>query len=195
MRDMVYINWVRSVISYMARLFNLGLLLFTTLVAAPAWSEIYKWVDDNGVVNYSNRPPYNRKVEELDLNSVTVSVIETDKTDQRAAWVVKSEVSEVSALRQKVDQLESQLEAERYARQYTAGSVAIPSGGEYVYPGYLYTPTTAVFVRHRLRGQPIIPTRFIRTPMTPRHSFPGVRHTGFPANTIPSRLLHNRGRR
>lgn len=181
MRDLVYINWVRSIISNMARLFNLGLLLLATLVAAPAWSEIYKWVDDNGVVNYSNRPPYNRKAEELDLNSVTVSVIETNKTDQRAAWTVKSEVS---ALRQKVDQLESQLEAERYARQYTAdtgvGVGAMPGGGYYGYPGYLYAPTVVVFPRSHLRRQMIIPTRFIRTPMTPKHSFPGVRHTGFP---------------
>jgi hypothetical protein len=161
----------------MARLFNLGLLLFTTLVAAPAWSEIYKWVDDDGVVNYSNLPPSNPKAKELDLDSVPVSVIETDKTDQRAAWAVKSEVS---SLRQKVNQLESQIEAERYTRQYAAESGAMPGGGEYGYPGYLYAPAVVVFPRSHLRRQMIIPTRFIRSPMTPRHSFPGVQHTGFP---------------
>ncbi len=166
----------------MARFFKFGLLLLVILVAAPAWSQIYKWVDDNGVVNYSNQPPSNRKAEELDLNSVTVSVIETDKIDQRAAVAAKSEVS---ALRQKVEQLESQLEAERYARGYSAESGAMPVV-EYGYPGYLYAPTTVVFARHHLRRPLVIPTQFIRTPMTPRRSFPGARHAGFPASMTPS---------
>ena len=164
-------------ITDMARLFSLGLLCLATFVAGPAWSQIYKWVDDDGVVNYSNQPPSNRKAEELDLNSVPVSVIETSKTDQRAAWAVKSEVS---ALRQKVDQLESQLEAERYGRQYAAESAATPVGSEYVYPGYLYAPSTVTFVRHPLRRTHLIPTRFNRMPMSPRRSFPGMRHAGFP---------------
>ncbi len=165
----------------MARLFKLGLLLLGTLVAAPAWSEVYKWVDENGVVNYSNQPPSNRKAEELDLNSVTVSVIETDKIDQRAAVAA---TSEVSTLRQKVDQLESQLEAERYARQYTAGAGAMPV--DYGYPGYLYAPAAVVFVQPHLRIPLVIPTRFIRTPMTPRRSFPNVRHAGFPSGVTSS---------
>ncbi len=46
----------------MARLFKLGLLFLGTLLAAPAWSEVYKWVDENGVVNYSNRPPPTAKL-------------------------------------------------------------------------------------------------------------------------------------
>ena len=155
----------------MARLFKLGLLLLVTLAAAPASSQVYKWVDDNGVVNYSDQPPSNRKAEELDLNSVTVSVIETDKIDQRAAVAA---TSEVSALRQKVDQLESQLEAERYAHRYSTVSGAMPV--EYGYPGYLYAPTTVVFARHHLRRPLVIPTQFIRTP----RRFPSMRHAGFP---------------
>ena len=148
-----------------------------TLVAVPAWSQIYKWVDDNGVVNYSSQPPSNRKAEELDLDSVTVSVIETYKTDQRAAWAAKSEVN---ALRQKVDQLENQLEAERNALKYAAAAGASPGEGAYGYPGYLYAPTAVIFVRSHLRRQLIIPTLHIRTPMAPRRSFPGMRHAGFP---------------
>ena len=163
----------------MARLFNLGLLLLATIVAAPAWSQIYKWVDDDGVINYTNLPPSNPKAKELDLDSVPVSVIETDKTDQRAAWAIKSEVS---ALRQEVDQLQRQLESERYASQYTAGSGegAMPDGGYYGYPGYLYAPTVAVFARSHLRRHSVNPTRFIRTPTMPRRSFFGTRHSRFP---------------
>ncbi len=85
----------------MARLFNLGLLLLATIVAAPAWSQIYKWVDDDGVINYTNLPPSNPKAKKLDLESVPVSVIETDKRGQRAVWAIKSEVS-AAALAQPV---------------------------------------------------------------------------------------------
>jgi len=159
----------------MARLFNLGLLLLATIIADPAWSQIYKWVDDDGVINYTNLPPSNSKAEELDLDSVPVSVIETDKTDQRAVWAIKSEVN---ALRQEVDQLQRQLESERYASQYAAESGAMPV--EYGYPGYLYAPTAVVFVRSHLRRHSVTPTRFIRTPMTPRRSFFGTRQSRFP---------------
>ncbi len=181
MRELVYIKRATFRINGMAGFFKLGLLLLGTLLAAPAWSEIYKWVDENGVVNYSNQPPSNRKAEELDLNSIPISVIETDKIDQRAAWAAKSEVS---SLRQKVDQLESQLQVERYARGYSAGSGAMPV--EYGYPGYLFAPTTVVFVRHHLRRPLVFPTQFIRTPMTPRHSFSGMQHAGFPSGMTPS---------
>lgn len=153
------------------------MLLLATLVAFPAWSQIYKWVDDDGVVNYSSSPPSNRKSEELDLNSVTVSVIETAKTDQRTAWAVKSEVS---GLRQKVEQLERQLEAERYARQYTTESEAMLREPEYGYPGTLYSPTAVVFVRPHLRRHLLIRTLPIQTPLAPKRSFPGMRHPRLP---------------
>jgi hypothetical protein len=32
-------------------------LILITLAAPPAYAETYKWVDANGVVNYSNTPP------------------------------------------------------------------------------------------------------------------------------------------
>jgi hypothetical protein len=169
----------------MARLVKLSLLLLTILAAGPAWSQVYKWVDENGVVNYSNQPPSNRKAQELDLNSVTLSVIETDKIDQRVAMAAQSEVG---ALRQKVEQLESRLEAERYARGYPAESGTIPVveyGYPYVYPGYLYAPGV-VYVQSHLRKSQVFPTKFIRTPMTPKHSFSGMQPAGFRTGMTPS---------
>jgi uncharacterized protein DUF4124 len=161
----------------MVRFFKLCLLLLGTLLAVPAWSEVYKWVDEDGVVNYSNQPPSNRKAEELDLNSIPISVIETDKVDQRAAWAAKSEVS---SLRQKVDQLESQLQAERYARGYSVEPAAAPV--DYGYPGYLYAPGVVFFQPHH-RKPHVKPTRFIPTP---RHSFSGMQPAGFPSGMTPS---------
>jgi len=169
----------------MARLFKLGLLLLTTLAPGPVWSEVYKWVDEDGVVNYSNQPPSNGKAQELDLNSVTLSVIETDKIDRRVAMAAQSEVG---ALRQKVEQLESRLEAERYTRGYPVDSVTMPVveyGYPYGYPGYLYAPGV-VYVQHHLRKSQIFPTNFIRTPMTSKHSFSGMQPAGFRTGMTPS---------
>jgi hypothetical protein len=38
---------------------NKGLItaLLTALLAAPAWAQVYRWVDDKGTVNYSNEGP------------------------------------------------------------------------------------------------------------------------------------------
>ena len=33
----------------------------TLLAAAPVAAQLYKWVDENGVTNYSNQPPANPK--------------------------------------------------------------------------------------------------------------------------------------
>lgn len=39
------------------RLAMKAVMLAAMLAAAPAWAEVYKWVDQNGVTNYSNEPP------------------------------------------------------------------------------------------------------------------------------------------
>ena len=102
-------------ITDMARLFSLGLLCLATFVAAPAWSQIYKWVDENGVINYTSEAPSNRKAEKLDLNSVPVSVINTYKTDQRAAWAKKSDAP-------------AQEQPQSAAQGYTALTILSPQG-------------------------------------------------------------------
>ncbi|HUL40996.1 MAG TPA: DUF4124 domain-containing protein [Burkholderiales bacterium] len=156
----------------MARLLNLGFVLLAALVAAPASSQIYKWVDENGVVNYTNQAPANGKAKELDLNSTRLSVIETGTPQELEMLKVKSEVG---YLRQKVDQLESQVESERYVGEYAAEPAATPVESEYLYPGYYYAP--GYFIRHYPRRPRVRPTRFINTPRVPGHSF----HTTQPA--------------
>ena len=52
----------------------LVVLLIAAAPAAPA--EIYRWVDERGVVNYGSKPPEGaKKVRQLDENAVTVSTI------------------------------------------------------------------------------------------------------------------------
>lgn len=87
-----------------------------TFAATPALAQIYKWVDDRGVVNYGNQPPDNRKAKELDTSAITLSVYEAPKPRQGA----EATRSEVASLGNKIDRLERQLEAERQARQYAA---------------------------------------------------------------------------
>ncbi len=51
--------------------------LAALLLAAPAaHAEIYKWVDEKGVVNYANTPPENRQSVKLDETQGRVSTIE-----------------------------------------------------------------------------------------------------------------------
>ncbi len=33
------------------------IFLAATTLAAPAWAELFKWIDERGVTNYSNAPP------------------------------------------------------------------------------------------------------------------------------------------
>jgi hypothetical protein len=33
------------------------LVFLAALIALPAWADVYRWVDEKGVVNYSNEPP------------------------------------------------------------------------------------------------------------------------------------------
>ena len=173
----------------MDKFFNLVLALIAMLVAVPAWSQIYKWVDENGVTNYTNLPPTNPKAMELDLDSARLSVIETGTPEQLQTLAVKSEVG---YLRQKVDQLEGQLEAGRYAGQYATESAAVPIetgygyGYPYAYPGYFYAPATVFPDRYHFRKPHVRPTRFIGTPAGHGQSFNGMQRTGFQNRSFPT---------
>jgi len=83
-------------------------------LAAPALAQVYKWVDERGVVNYSNEAPTNRNSTLLDPKSVRVSTYATDDAPKRAATAPAS--TSESVLSEKIDRLERKLDAERYAR-------------------------------------------------------------------------------
>jgi hypothetical protein len=85
------------------------------LAAAPAWAQVYKWVDDKGVVNYSGRPPADRKSALLDPNSVSVSIYTPAELSRKTAKPTPGENERMLA--ERVAALERKLEAERTARQ------------------------------------------------------------------------------
>lgn len=43
----------------------LGFLLLTTLLAAPATAQVYRWVDDQGQVHYGQTPPRGKGYERV----------------------------------------------------------------------------------------------------------------------------------
>lgn len=88
-------------------------------LAAPAFAQVYKWVDERGVVNYSSDPPANRTSTMLDPKSVRVSTYTSDDAQRRTATTLPS--ASESALSEKIDRLERKLDAERYARQSLMG--------------------------------------------------------------------------
>jgi hypothetical protein len=91
-----------------------ALLSVLSLAAGPALAQVYKWVDEKGVVNYSNEAPADRKATQLDPKAARVSTIGTDDSSKRGATSLAS--ASESVLSQKIDSLERKLDAERYAR-------------------------------------------------------------------------------
>jgi len=82
------------------------------LGAPPLLAQVYKWVDEKGVVNYSNEAPANAKATQLDPKASRLSIVGTDGAQKRTMIASASE----STLSEKIDRLERKLDAERYAR-------------------------------------------------------------------------------
>src|SRR5262249_44829791 len=83
------------------------------LAAAPVLAQVYKWVDEKGVVNYSNEAPADRKATQLDPKAARVSIIGTDDSAKRAGTAHNASER---VLAEKIDRLERKLDEERYAR-------------------------------------------------------------------------------
>ena len=82
------------------------------LAAWPVLAQVYKWVDDKGVVNYSNEAPADRKSTQLDPKSSRLSIIAADDSLKRSATPSVGD----RVLSEKIDRLERKLDADRYAR-------------------------------------------------------------------------------
>lgn len=92
-------------------------------VTAPA-AQLYKWVDERGVTNYSNQPPADPgAAKNLGPVEGNLSVYSPDPALTRAVATSRQEGNN-RRLAERVDYLERQLEAERLARQYAAPAAA-----------------------------------------------------------------------
>jgi hypothetical protein len=129
----------------MRSLASLGYLLACVALlgaAPPAVSaQLYKWVDERGVTNYSNQPPADPSAaKNLGPVEGNLSVYSPDPALTRAVAAHRQE-SYNRGLAERVDYLERELAAERLARQYAppAAALSVPcqSGDCYGnYPGY-----------------------------------------------------------
>ena len=100
-------------------LMPLAITLTAVLAAVPAFAQVYKWVDEKGVTNYSNEAPADRKaVKKVDVVADKLSFYSPQESSTRAA--AHSGVS--PALADRIDRLERQLQAERQARQSAASA-------------------------------------------------------------------------
>jgi uncharacterized protein DUF4124 len=92
------------------------LAVLCSLAAAPVWAEpIYKWVDEEGVVHYSNaRPAKSQKAEVLSEDRVSTIQSEPAATRPAAAR------AETDYLARRIDLLERELAARRAAAQSEA---------------------------------------------------------------------------
>jgi hypothetical protein len=145
--------------------------LAALLALAPvAHAEIYKWVDDKGVVNYSNTPPASRKSVKLDEEQGRVSTIEA--YDYSRGGASKRE----QALQDRVARLEQEMARGRQTAALDAAAAAEayrvwreqciaqrrmdcddPSTASFVDPGSVVFPGAVVKPPRRVAGA-YIPT-------------------------------------
>lgn len=98
---------------------------FAMIVSAlPAGADLYKWVDENGVTNYSNQPPSDPKAaRHLVPIDDRVSVYTPDRGLAQAVNDFRRGVDRRAA--QRIRALEQELEAERRANQVVVSTVPL----------------------------------------------------------------------
>jgi len=181
----------------MPRFIRSAALVVILLGAAPGWAQVYKWVDDKGVVNYSSEPPAARKSVLLDPNSVSVSTYTPDQALKKTAETTASVNERILA--ERIASLERKLDAERYTRLSLADGQSRALDGQYEqclrdrrvdcdYSGIdpYSTPygPTVVALRPRLRARPIVPIRPTPAPRPSRSSFAPTRVSRLSAPTM-----------
>jgi hypothetical protein len=91
--------------------------LAVVIAGAPAWAQVYKWVDEAGVTHYSDQAPSKLEaVKKLDIVTNRLSVYAPDPSLIRP----REHLSGDPALSDRMDRLERQLQTEGQARQYAA---------------------------------------------------------------------------
>jgi hypothetical protein len=127
---------------------------------SPVQAQIYKWVDASGTTHYSDAAPAGAK--KTATVADRVSVYTTDAPVARAVPVVAAS----TALSERVDTLERQLQYERLARQQVDLAYAPQADyGAYAYPvavprRHLRANTFRPFPRSNVVGPGIVPGTF-----------------------------------
>jgi hypothetical protein len=139
----------------MRALFMLASICSALLPVAPAAAELYKWVDERGVTNYSSERPA-AKAAKLTRVENKLSVYTPDEGVLRAVKAVRERAIAALTEPEPVRSPVARIAVERpgYEQCITSGRI----GCEDLYPGYypaVYLPLAVVPLRR------IQPTRFI----------------------------------
>lgn len=141
-----------------------SLVVLLALAAAPAVpAEIYRWVDEKGVVNYGAKPPEGaKKVKQLDQDAVTVSTVPAPPPP--------------SAQRQRQRELALEARVERLERElyeFERARATVPI----VMPAYpAYAPAYPAYAVGYSAFYPAFDHRFAKGTIFPRHGHAAVRH-------------------
>jgi hypothetical protein len=151
-------------------MYRLASVAALALLALPVHAQIYKWVDDKGVVNYTSTPPANRKSVALDEEQGRVSTIEAvDYSKVGAARREQALQARIARLEEQVARgqqtaaMDAAVSAEAY-RLWREQCIAqrrvdcdAPYATTFVDPGYAFFPGGAVARPRRVAGA-YIPT-------------------------------------
>lgn len=170
------------------RLILSSVLTAVLLTALPASAQVYKWVDEKGVVNYSNEAPAGGKATQLDPKSSRLSIVGTGDAQK----TVLASASD-SALSEKLDRIERKLDAERYARSVSDAQAQAAAdswyqqcqrdrrvdcdyaGTDQYYDGYWPYYGTVVGARPRFHQRPFVHHPIAKTKPVGRPVFSAAR--------------------
>jgi hypothetical protein len=88
-----------------------SIVILLTAASAPAFAQIYKWVDGSGKTHYSDKAPDGKKADTVPDRISVYTAPETPTAQARPAAAASA------ALNDRVDRLERQLYAEQLARR------------------------------------------------------------------------------
>lgn len=132
-------------------------LLALLLAAAPlAQAETYKWVDERGVVNYSNAPP---------ATGATPSVAQAIP-DRVSTYSTDAQTSNAVEVYRRLDANQQEWLQRQYlmAMQAQAAPQSAPAYSDYYYPAYSVVPARRVIHRPAFSTpvRPIAPRASLR---------------------------------
>lgn len=155
--------------------FLLGLSLAAFTLANPAIAQVYKWIDEAGATHYSDQaPPKHESARQVAVVSDRLSVYEPVPRLLPAAAPGRD-----SALIDRIDTLERQLQAERRARDSVAAAEA-----QAVLAAYQHCLSERRVDCDSYAGYPQYAAPLVFAPV--RRFHPRMPFTGFTAgNTVP----------
>ena len=114
----------------MIRAMRALLLVLATTAVVPAYAQTYKWVDERGVINYSNVPPPTRPVQALPIEE-RVSVVPRDPNLAIAAAAAQAQSARQAeyAHQEWLARQQGMMQAQALAAMYAPPADYLPSYG------------------------------------------------------------------